>query len=1146
MPPRKRRQSAQGEETVKESEERVLSSPGIESEVGKVTKPTSKASDKVGVVHEKTSTPKQLKQDTSGEVGSSTVASTKNKESTAQSMPTAESNVKQPTRFSTRIVKRPRRDLSPPESPVKKGKKVNVQPVVTTPETKGKRQWELWSVEDKDSFFEGLCEYGKDFESIHTLIVNKCKKKGNVLPITVKNKEQVRHFYYRTWHKISKLIEPVEYLKKDIQELYGLISYSVLRKKLRGGVNTSDKNWQKLNDLVHQGVATIKVKGKRIRVKTPACNALKKLNNVEETRREPGPKVPEKIRVEFRPKTNLAWQQVQDVSHNPRVRLTVRSDRHLQSLVKYLEQKWKPQRLKLRENLGNYDVSRHEFRVFPHRNSTLQTITMEQVDEPTLHFGLNKHKECNLSPSNAKKKKDKDQCIGGKNSAENIVDISKSVISELNCLCKETCNSCAFKEMKNCGFSIDLMKSCAGKNGTLDCSCTCNIDKNTSPEMDKNSDKAAGVGGATSVNGQKEPPARSLFGTSVEVNDVKSPSDFNDSRCVLRQKDSPLCRTDEVSSALPFARSLSGQEVSAIADGENAMFPDSIAKTSADVLDEGTASDGDVKEEEANSDDGLELDDDFTPAEPSRTDFEKMFKTMMDTGWSVKESDKVTLAELYLMFGEEGEMKFEYEWINHKTDVDLLHEKLLNNLNNMLRRLSHLATIEFTDLKTPGTSSVCQSCGLSPNGKKTQNKGKDKSPPGTVKITKHCKEVSTQTQAILNPIQIGPGISTSSQNGVFRIPVLPPPVASTPKTTTTTVQPSKELLARYNATTTTTQKQLMRPRKIKHTSRQRPGTAGSLVQRTILPKNSEYITIIPMVPGTQIPNHSPDKGQVETIVGHPINGIQKQPVSVPASSTRNPILPASPTVTLSSHTPEPTNMVEMSLSPDGDQTLLRIPASHLSTMSKEALKAAGFSTMPGTPVKSSVSMVTTDESSNVSITTTTTTCKPSSPPNLSLLLDMSLPSGDIENDTTFNSLLDDNNKTLTVDPVLTTPPIRSNIDTQKTTSMNSPPVRSLFRSSPTPDSQQWLGSDVTELSLSSFLESPSKQSSSTPAIFNPNMPISLFNENSREFTSHRIDVDTTFQSMMNESSIDYMKKFADLAEQITQQDTNIDQTKKLV
>ena len=56
------------------------------------------------------------------------------------------------------------------------------------------------------SFFQ----HGKDFDSIHNLIVSKCKRRGGSQPIAVKNKEQVRHFYYRTWHKISKLIEPVE------------------------------------------------------------------------------------------------------------------------------------------------------------------------------------------------------------------------------------------------------------------------------------------------------------------------------------------------------------------------------------------------------------------------------------------------------------------------------------------------------------------------------------------------------------------------------------------------------------------------------------------------------------------------------------------------------------------------------------------------------------------------------------------------------------------------------------------------------------------------------------------------------------------------------------------------------------------------
>lgn len=61
----------------------------------------------------------------------------------------------------------------------------------------------LWTTEDKNLFFEALNEYGKDFEAIHLYISNKLKKKG--LPESViKTKDQIRHLYYRTWHKISK------------------------------------------------------------------------------------------------------------------------------------------------------------------------------------------------------------------------------------------------------------------------------------------------------------------------------------------------------------------------------------------------------------------------------------------------------------------------------------------------------------------------------------------------------------------------------------------------------------------------------------------------------------------------------------------------------------------------------------------------------------------------------------------------------------------------------------------------------------------------------------------------------------------------------------------------------------------------------
>jgi hypothetical protein len=66
-----------------------------------------------------------------------------------------------------------------------------------------KRTWDLWSQEDKNTFFEALSEYGKDFDSIQNHFATKARKKG-LGEHLIKNKDQVRHFYYRTWHKISK------------------------------------------------------------------------------------------------------------------------------------------------------------------------------------------------------------------------------------------------------------------------------------------------------------------------------------------------------------------------------------------------------------------------------------------------------------------------------------------------------------------------------------------------------------------------------------------------------------------------------------------------------------------------------------------------------------------------------------------------------------------------------------------------------------------------------------------------------------------------------------------------------------------------------------------------------------------------------
>jgi len=66
-----------------------------------------------------------------------------------------------------------------------------------------KRSCELWSMEDKNTFFKALNEYGKDFDALQSYFLSQAKKRG-LLDIMIKNKEQIRHFYYRTWLKISK------------------------------------------------------------------------------------------------------------------------------------------------------------------------------------------------------------------------------------------------------------------------------------------------------------------------------------------------------------------------------------------------------------------------------------------------------------------------------------------------------------------------------------------------------------------------------------------------------------------------------------------------------------------------------------------------------------------------------------------------------------------------------------------------------------------------------------------------------------------------------------------------------------------------------------------------------------------------------
>lgn len=234
----------------------------------------------------------------------------------------------QQIRSSARVSKKLKLDLTVPQVAEKTEKKEEVK-------TEKKCFRPLWSSEDKNIFFEALCEYGKDFENILVYISNKLRKKG-VSDQVIKTKDQVRHLYYRTWSKISKHLKFSEGVKKVVQELYGLINYGELRKKI-GSVN--EKALHKLNEMVYTGSTMIRFKGKSIRIKTPMCKALRHLNQMDEKYDEV--KLPNRITVELQPKDMLTFLKVQSMAQNPRLRATLPLQKRLSCLIDYLSNKWK-------------------------------------------------------------------------------------------------------------------------------------------------------------------------------------------------------------------------------------------------------------------------------------------------------------------------------------------------------------------------------------------------------------------------------------------------------------------------------------------------------------------------------------------------------------------------------------------------------------------------------------------------------------------------------------------------------------------------------------------------------------------------------------------------------------------------------------
>ncbi|NXA20763.1 CRML protein, partial [Ibidorhyncha struthersii] len=789
---------------------------------------------------------------------------------------------------------------------------------------KVRRQWESWSTEDKNTFFEGLYEHGKDFEAIQNNIALKYKKKGKPASM-VKNKEQVRHFYYRTWHKISKYIDFdnvfSQGLKKSSLELYGLICYGELRKKIGGCMD--DKNAAKLNELIQAGATTVRYKGRNLRIKAPMCRALKKLcdpDGVSDEEDQKPVRLPLKVPVELQPRNNHAWARVQSLAQNPRLRMIVELHRKVSSLIEFLKQKWALHEVRIRKTLeerqlqdsrdpetrGSFSEEKVMLHLFPGENCTLTPLpgvarVVHSKAFCTVHWqetGKCKQntKDAHLLPPA--------QILGiqsGQGTARGQLKYTRGT------------------EGKGVARAESTTESSRTSQATAEVSAST---EDGAPETGLVEGRASNLG---ITNSLQKPPSgpQDPGGNHEKLSSVDSCVEGREALASDQATVLPSCSTacacskipdvEELSLLDPFPRymkscqdlivpekcsctdKLHGKD-SAAGDTSPVAFPGGRSTETSDsysqLLRGGVASPGSGPhryETQASHSQGQQLDactKDITdavmedsqeklgssfPPPPQgqcstkslKDDPSRLSQQVREEGWSLRTSESLTLAEVYLMMGKPNKLQLEYDWLavlepetqdarEQTSESSAVPACTTFHKQRLLNCLLKLISTEVNPKPTPEMSSVATS------PIKPVQEEQSLTPPGKViAISTRSPGCARNQSALRNNKTFSPGAASSSSGlrnlprpllvagpsssgsadadgGLFAVPTTLPPNSRHGKL----FLPSKEaeLTFRQHLDTISMQSDffLPKPRKLRNRHLRKP----LVVQRTLLPRPS--------------------------------------------------------------------------------------------------------------------------------------------------------------------------------------------------------------------------------------------------------------------------------------------------------------------
>ncbi|XP_031514466.1 protein cramped-like isoform X5 [Papio anubis] len=1029
---------------------------------------------------------------------------------------------------------------------------------------KVRRQWESWSTEDKNTFFEGLYEHGKDFEAIQNNIALKYKKKGKPASM-VKNKEQVRHFYYRTWHKITKYIDFDHVfsrgLKKSSQELYGLICYGELRKKIGGCMD--DKNATKLNELIQVGATTVRYKGRNLRIKAPMCRALKKLcdpDGLSDEEDQKPVRLPLKVPIELQPRNNHAWARVQSLAQNPRLRMIVELHRKVSSLIEFLKQKWALHEVRVRKTLEERQLQ-----------DSCSALTQEKV---TLH--LFPGENCTLTPlpGVARVVHSKAFCTvhwqeGGrcKQSAKDA-----HVLPPAQILGIQSGQGTARGQVK-CPRGGAEGKGVGRPPPVADAS---QSSGESSPES------APGEGAALSLSSpdapDRPPPRHQDTGPCLE----KTPAEGRDSP--TREPGALPCACgqlpdleDELSLLDPLPRYLKscqdlivpeqcrcadtrpGSEQPPLGGVTSPEVLAPVSKEAADLAPTGPSPRPgpglllDVCTKDLADAPAEELQEKGSPVEPpppqgqpaarppKEVPASRLAQQLREEGWNLQTSESLTLAEVYLMMGKPSKLQLEYDWLGPgrqdprpgSPPTTLHKQRLLSCLLKLIStEVNPKLALEANAVSTASVRPIQEEQSVTPPGKVVTVSSRSPRCPRNQASLRSSKTFPPSSapcssglrnppRPLLVPGPSGTG-SNDSDGGLFAVPTTLPPNSRHGKL----FSPSKEaeLTFRQHLSSISMQSDffLPKPRKLRNRHLRKP----LVVQRTLLPRPSE--------------NQSHNVCSFSILSNSSVTGAIDLAATSAGILSGNP-LPALDTEGLSGISPLSSDEVTGTISGQ-DST-----GTH---QDGDALPAVGgspvlsLSELPKAPLQNGVSTpLSSSESCSARLSTPLSSSESCStrlsPPDVSALLDISLPGPpeDALSQGEPATHISDSIIEIAIssgqygEGVPLSPAKLNGSDSSKSLPSPSSSPQPHWIASPTHD-PQWYPSDSTDSSLSSLFASfisPEKSRKMLPTPIGTNsgtslLGPSLLDGNSRDsFVSRSLAdvaevVDSQLVCMMNETA----------------------------